>query len=1029
MLTWDHYCRPQFWGRDDVLMNKNQPLGAFTLPGAGGRSCWLLLMVVTFGLQAREAFVVEEEAGEKLPRLMHAATPTGAVDIHFQEQEAGYVRLLIHRTHGGEVCLDELEVYGPADAQNVALASGGAVASASSAMDHPLHEVAHLNDGRYGNTHSWIPRTDRMEWAQIELPYNICVNRVRISRDRTGQYRDRHPLRVEVFVSSDGATWRSVAHETLEETRFAHLNLQFPAALLARPTWQAVVEYAFLRERETWDRVPDGEYLSPLWIDRPAVPGGAPYWGRMARMDALTRTLVQYDEMIERLSRRGLETTDERQQWAALSQQAADLSEAGAADALYLKARHAKRHLFFRDPLLGSLDRVLFAKQHPLKPSHNYSDHFDAMFVPGGGIYTLELPRDTQGRIDPARGVVRRLFDGSAGIVRHPVSDFGGQMVYFAYRPDLPEVEGWQSYWHLWTVTADGRELRRLTEGPFHDFDPVMLPDGALAFLSTRCKVRFLCWRPQAYVLHRMEIDGSDLRRLSYANLSEWHPSMMVDGRILWTRSEYQDKGADFGHTLWAIRPDGTHPELVFGNNTPYGYNHAHQVPGTHEVVATLISHGDHQGPIALIDLSRGPSETAAIINITPDTPPQYQMDRSHSRTFRDPTPVSRDHFLVSHNPGSQDHWGLYLIDRYGNRELLYLDPEISSKRPSPLHARTPPPVLPSTLNPELAEQGLGLFVVQDVYEGLGPNIERGRVKYLRVVEEVPAKLEALACGQFRSDHESFEDFYASPVHHVRGPPRTHQTRTRNALQPHAFRAGHAVAAEDDLITVTENQGWPSYVAKASLGMVPIEADGSIQFFAPAGKVLYFQVLDAEYNELQRMRSVVQLQPGEQRSCVGCHDNRQSAPPSLNGKALVSLPRQLVPPPWGAGPFDYEKVLQPMLDRRCTDCHNGTNPGPDLRGLRDVHRVPESYRSLVSGGWVHYFDWAYGSRHFKAEPLSFGTLKSPLFHVLDSESHQDLQLNPDDLRVLKEWIDLNCPLWPDYQDRLARPIESSDPSR
>ncbi len=56
----------------------------------------------------------------------------------------------------------------------------------------------------------------------------------------------------------------------------------------------------------------------------------------------------------------------------------------------------------------------------------------------------------------------------------------------------------------------------------------------------------------------------------------------MRDGRILWTRSEYLDKGADFGHTLWAIRPDGTHPELVFGNNTtqllrerPRGARHA----------------------------------------------------------------------------------------------------------------------------------------------------------------------------------------------------------------------------------------------------------------------------------------------------------------------------------------------------------------------------------------------------------------------------------------------------------------------
>lgn len=53
--------------------------------------------------------------------------------------------------------------------------------------------------------------------------------------------------------------------------------------------------------------------------------------------------------------------------------------------------------------------------------------------------------------------------------------------------------------------------------------------------------------------------------------------------------------------------------------------------------------------------------------------------------------------------------------------------------------------------------------------------------------------------------------------------------------------------------------GWPTYVAKGDLGIVPVEEDGSASFLAPAGKVLYFQVLDSGLNELQRMRSVVQL--------------------------------------------------------------------------------------------------------------------------------------------------------------------------
>ena len=113
-------------------------------------------------------------------------------------------------------------------------------------------------------------------------------------------------------------------------------------------------------------------------------------------------------------------------------------------------------------------------------------------------------------------------------------------------------------------------------------------------------------------MLFRMDADGSNIRPLSFANLSEWTPAVMRDGRIIWTRSEYLDKGADFGHTLWAIRPDGTQPELIFGNNTPNCYINGREVPGTREICCTLFSHGgDHNGPIGLIDRAKGRSTPA----------------------------------------------------------------------------------------------------------------------------------------------------------------------------------------------------------------------------------------------------------------------------------------------------------------------------------------------------------------------------------------------------------------------------------
>ena len=192
-----------------------------------------------------------------------------------------------------------------------------------------------------------------------------------------------------------------------------------------------------------------------------------------------------------------------------------------------------------------------------------------------------------------------------------------------------------------------------MTHGPFHDYYPCPLADGGLAFISTRCRARFLCWRPQAFVLFRMDADGENIRPLSFANLSEWSPAMMRDGRILWTRSEYLDKGANFGHTLWAIHPDGTHPELIFGNNTINCYMNGREVPGSREICCTIFSHGgDHNGPLGLIDLAKGPFDSAALTNITPDIDPRYDMSWPAQECFRDPTPDLARLFPRQPRPG-----------------------------------------------------------------------------------------------------------------------------------------------------------------------------------------------------------------------------------------------------------------------------------------------------------------------------------------------------------------------------------------
>ena len=120
-------------------------------------------------------------------------------------------------------------------------------------------------------------------------------------------------------------------------------------------------------------------------------------------------------------------------------------------------------------------------------------------------------------------------------------------------------------------------------------------------------------------------------------------------------------------------------------------------------------------------------------------------------------------------------------------------------------------------------------------------------------------------------------------------------------------------------------------------------------------------------------------------------------------------------------PLSYEKVVQPVWDAQCVRCHNAKHKkGLNLTATRDREKVPASYRTLIQKGWVHYFNWSYGVRHHKAQPLTFGTVKSKLWKVLD-KGHNNVKLTRDQIRRIKCWTDLNCPLWPDYINRRLRP--------
>lgn len=133
----------------------------------------------------------------------------------FVPVSARLVRFTVLATSQTEPCIDELEIF-TADGtpRNVAAAAAGAKATASSVFAggrSDLHKLEHINDGRYGNAHSWISAESGAGWVQVELAEPTTIDRIVWARDRDGGFRDRVPTRYKIEVSDTGEQWQTVA--------------------------------------------------------------------------------------------------------------------------------------------------------------------------------------------------------------------------------------------------------------------------------------------------------------------------------------------------------------------------------------------------------------------------------------------------------------------------------------------------------------------------------------------------------------------------------------------------------------------------------------------------------------------------------------------------------------------------------------------------------------------------------------------------------------------------------------------------
>jgi len=723
----------------------------------------------------------------------------------------------------------------------------------------------------------------------------------------------------------------------------------------------------------------------------PPHGAAAPSADMAASIAALRVAVADLDSTFGRQYPRGKEYLAELANLEHRSRSASQ-ADLAALDAQLARLRH---EALVANPLVSG-QPIVYVTHAQYAPDHHATETMfqngeinTGSYRGGGKLQAVDL---AQG------GSVRTIVDpGESGVVRDPAVSFDVKRIVFSMRRSRDDD------YHIYEVDADGRNLRQLTAGTMvADIGPAYLPDGRIVFSSTRDVKYCQCNRHICPNLFVMDPDGRNLLQIGHNNLPELHASLMPDGRILYDRWEYVDRqfGPSFG--LWTCNPDGTNHALYYGSNawSPGAMIDARVVPGSEQVVCVFGScHDRPWGALTIVDRRRGMDGPEPVVRIWPPDAIELlkgidnfsmayvsRIDAFKSvwPKYENPWPLADaegrgagKYFLVSRSvdrPAAGDpRMAIFLVDVFGN-ELLLHDEAPSCFDPLPLAARAAPPTVPARTDPWKSE---GYFYVQNVYQGLGMDrVPPGSIKFLRIIEAPPKRAWTQPC--------------------------------------YAIDAAQAPA-----------MNWNVTVNKRIIGDVPVEADGSAYFSAPAGKFLYFQALDEKKMMVQSMRSGTTVMPGEVAGCAGCHEERSTAP--LPGDKMALQRPARAPEPW-YGPqrdFNYLTEVQPVWDRNCVRCHDFGKSAENLNLSGDLGMVFNmSYVELLERSPVRFsvqrpgeakplVKAVYDGPPGVLPPYAWGSRCSRLPDYLTAK-HCGAPVSREDFERAVTWIDLNAPYYGSY---------------
>jgi len=537
------------------------------------------------------------------------------------------------------------------------------------------------------------------------------------------------------------------------------------------------------------------------------------------------------------------------------------------------------------------------------------------------------------------------LLEDIDGAVRDPFVSYDAKKILFSYRP------AGSKFYNLYEINADGSDMKKLPiGGDWDDIEPCYLPNGDIVFISSRCNRMVPCWASDVAILHRYFIDEKVVRPISSNVDQDNTPWVMPDGKLMYMKWDYVQRSQMVFHHLWKKAPDGSNDAAYFGNEIPgHVFLEPKPIPGTSSILFNLNEgHGapEHAGNVARLNEPKNPSDLSALEFISGDMP----------TGFFAPFPIDDKYILVS--VGRQ----IILMDREGHMFTDVFDTPKEfwyDKKGTVYGTRMMEPRLlrPTKLPAQIADaadwdEKDATVVLMDASIGRKmAGVKQGEVKKLMIVEILPAS-----------------------VHMTGGM---------------------------DPFTLTG-----TFSIEQVLGTVNVEEDGSAHFKVPARRALSFVSLDENNRAIKRMQSFMDFSPGTTTSCIGCHEQRDMAPPKTQTiLAALKRPAEEIKPLDGIDfVIDYPTHIQPIWDKYCISCHNPDKLAADLDLSGDFGPMYIlSYFHLRTHGAIIDGGNAFGNM----DPRTFGTGGSPLVDKISGE-HNNVKLTDEEKRLVYAWLDMGA---------------------